>query len=114
MSASDAGTSGPGGGIAAPGGKPRSVRALCLAAALLTWLWSTLGHGAGTNLAHEYFEWAKRPGALTAEGGVAGARAGDLLLAGVFVALAVALVAFAARRFRGLTSEARRERLLAW
>ena len=113
MSASDTGTSGPG-GDAAPGGTSRRVRALCIAAALLLWLWSALGHATGTDIAHAYFVWAEEPGALCAEGGAAGARAADLLLTGVFVLFGAGLVAFAARGIRRLPAEERRERVLAW
>jgi hypothetical protein len=114
MRPSDAATNGSIGGAAAPGERPRWARALFLAAAFGAWLWSALAHEFGTEVAHDYFEWAKAPGRLCAEGGAAGVRAAELLVEAVFVVVAAGLVAFAVRRIRTLPAEERRERLLAW
>jgi hypothetical protein len=97
----------------AAGAGPRR-RALFLVAAVGAWAYSTFAHGFGTDLAHDFFEWAKAPGRLAAEGGAAGVRVADFLVTAAFVVLGAALVWSATRRVRAMDRDDRRARLLAW
>lgn len=102
------------GGDAASHRAARRRRALLLSAAFGVWAWSTLAHGYGTDLAHDFFEWSKVPGNLDERGGQHGARAAEILLFTLFLVPACAGAFVAIRRFRALAHEGRREQLMTW
>ncbi len=102
------------GGGAASERAARRRRALLLCVAFGVWAWSTIAHGYGTDLAHDFFQWSKVPGHLDERGGEHGVRAADFLLRVLFVVLVCVGAVVAIRRFRALTREERRAHLLTW
>lgn len=89
-------------------------RPWALVAALAVWLWSTLAHTWGTELASGYFGWARTPGTLHAAGGDAGIAVAQRILVAAFLLPLAAAAVLVARRVRTMDRGAARERLLAW
>jgi hypothetical protein len=110
----DAPPSVPDGGASAPRPGFPWTRAAFLAGAAGAWIWSALAHDYGTDVAHDYFEWAKKPGHLSAEGGAHGVRAAELAAESFMAVVSAVLAWLTVLRFRGAPRGAAARHALAW
>lgn len=104
-------TNGTGGEGARP--EPR-LRWGVLAAAVVVWLWTTLSHGFGTEIAAALFSWAEEPGVLADAGGRAGVGVLERLLAVAFLSLFAVAVGRVVWGLRGLGRRQAWARLAPW
>ena len=85
-----------------------------LAAALAVWALTTVGHGYGLDVVTGFFDWARQPGSLVAEGGQAGFDRGETVILAGFLLLACAALAYLAWRLRHTPPRLMLEAAVPW